>query len=102
MMFEVLRRFPGPTGRMFERGDLVDGESFRERNLRGLVDRRYLAQVNPQGMAQMEDPTAKPQDAPRGVPVVAHAVGSQDAPKRRGRPPGSKNKASGAATEAGA
>jgi hypothetical protein len=83
---------------MFERGDLVDGESFRERNLRGLVDRRYLTPAT----GQMEDPTAKAQDAPRGVPVSAQAKRSQDTPKRRGRPPGSKNKASGATSEAGA
>ena len=85
---------------MFERGEYVDGGQFRDRNLRGLVDRRYLAQAA--GQAEQEDPTAKAQDAPRGVPVAAQAKGSQDAPKRRGRPPGSKNKASGATTETGA
>lgn len=84
---------------MFERGDVVDGADFRDRNLRGLVDRRYLAQAD--GQAQMEDPTAKPVDAPRGVPVAAQPKGSQDAPKRRGRPPGAKNKASGATSESG-
>lgn len=91
---------------MFERGDLVESDIFRERNLRGLVDRRYLVQMNPAipipaDVAVQEVGTPTALAAPRGVPVAAQGKGSQDAPKRRGRPPGSKNRASEATSDAG-
>jgi hypothetical protein len=72
--FQVLKPFSGE--RPYKTGEVI---SLEGRNLNKLVELRYLAPV---------DDAAKP--APK--PVAAPSAPDAPAPKKRGRPKGSKNK----------
>jgi hypothetical protein len=75
--YKVLKPFTGE--REYKAGEVV---SLEGRNLDKLVDLRFLAPLEP-----------KP------VPKVAAEVASVPAPKKRGRPKGSKNKSKAQAEE---
>ncbi len=110
--YVILRRFPGPNGIMFERGQIVSDQGFRARNLQSLVERHYMGLVEGTGKAEPAGgppstgegevaPTGQPGPVLAASPAVPVAA-SSPAPKRRGRPPLSRNKpkVSGAVIEA--